>query len=54
MDMRGGEKGEVEVYRESNVEIYNTICKIASENLPYDSWNSNGLCDNLEGWDGEG
>ena len=27
MDMVGGEEGE-EMYRESNIEIYNTVCKI--------------------------
>ena len=26
---------------------------IANGNLLYDSGNSDGLCDNLEGWDGE-
>ena len=30
-DMVGGEKGEVEMYGESNMEIYNTICKIGSQ-----------------------
>ena len=31
------------------------MCKIASENLLYDTLNSNLLlCDNLEGWDGGG
>ena len=41
---------------ESNLEIYNTICKIDGQ------WESavplkehkQGLCDNLEGWGGEG
>ena len=27
MDMRGGEEGEGEMSGESNMEIYNTICK---------------------------
>ena len=31
MDMGGGEKGEGEMYGESNMEIYNTICKIDSQ-----------------------
>ena len=31
MDMGSGEEGEVEVYGESNMEIYNTICKIGSQ-----------------------
>ena len=30
MDTRGGEEGEGEMYGESNIEIYNTICKIDS------------------------
>ena len=42
------------MYIESNMENYITICKIADGNFPYDSGNSNGLCNNLEGWDGEG
>ena len=44
------------MYENSNVEAYITICKIDSQ------WESavwlrelkQGLCDNLEGWDGEG
>ena len=31
MDMGGGEEGEGEMYGESNMEIYNTICKIDSQ-----------------------
>ena len=31
MDKVGGEKGEGEMYGESNTEIYNTICKIDSQ-----------------------
>ena len=31
MDMGGGEKGEAGMYGESNLEIYNTICKIDSQ-----------------------
>ena len=54
----GGEEGEGEmyVYGESNKETYNTIYKIDSQ------WEfavclrdlQQGLCDNLEGWDGVG
>ena len=53
--MGGGEETEGEMYGESNIETYNTICKIDSQ------WGlavwlrelKQGLCDNLEGWDGE-
>ena len=31
MDMGGGEEGEDEMYGESNMETYNTICKIDSQ-----------------------
>ena len=31
MDMGVGEEGEGEMYEESNMEIYNTICKIDSQ-----------------------
>ena len=56
MDMGGGDEGDVEMYGESNMEIYNTICKIDSQ------WEfavllmelKQRLCDNLEGWDGKG
>ena len=58
MDMgRDGERGgEGEMYGESNMETYNTICKIDSQ------WEfavclrelKQELCINLEGWDGEG
>ena len=30
MDMMGREEGEGEMYRESNIEIYNTTCKTDS------------------------
>ena len=53
-DMEGGEEGKGEMYRESNREIYNTICKIVNGNLLYDSRNSNTCSDNLEGWNGKG
>ena len=42
MDMGGGEEGEGEMYGKSNMETYNTICKIDSHGLLlYDSGNSN-------------
>ena len=31
MDTVGGEEGEREMYGKSNMEIYNTICKIDSQ-----------------------
>ena len=40
MDMGGEEEGEGEMYEESNMEIYNTTCKIANGNFLYDSGNS--------------
>ena len=41
-DAGGGEEREGEMYGESNMEIYNAICKIDSNgNLLYDSGNSN-------------
>ena len=53
---RLGEEGEGEMYGESNMETYITICKIESQ------WGfsvclrklKQGLCNNLEGWAGEG
>ena len=46
------------MYGQSNMETYITICKIckidSQWNFLYGSGNSNGLCINLEGWDGEG
>ena len=55
MDMRGGKKGGGEMYGESQVETYISICKIDSQ------WEcavwlrelKQGLCINLEGSDGE-
>ena len=52
----GEREGESEMYGESNMETYITICKI------YSQWEfaiqlrklKQGLCINLEGWDGEG
>ena len=56
MDVVGGEEGEGEMYGKSNMETYITRCKIglSSGNLLHDSGNWNHLCNNLEGWDGEG
>ena len=56
MDMGAAEEGEDEIYGESNMEIYNTIYKIDSQQ-EFAVWLrelKQGLCDNLEGWDGEG
>ena len=56
MDMAGGEKGDGEMYRESNMEIYITICKIDSQ-WEFAVWFKElkqGLRNNLKGWDGEG
>ena len=54
----GVEREEGERYGESNMETYITICKIckidSQWNFLYGSGNSNELCINLEGWDGEG
>ena len=43
--------GEGEMYGESNMETYIPICKIDSQ-WEFAVWQ--GLCINLEGWDGEG
>ena len=56
MDKAGGEEGEGERYGESNIQIYNTMCKTDSQ-WEFAIWLREliqGLCDNLEGWDGEG
>ena len=56
MDMGGGEEGEDEMYGESNMETYNTICKIDSQ-WEFAVWFrelKQGLCDNLEGGDEKG
>ena len=56
MDMEGWEEGEGEMYGEGNMETYITICKIDSQ-WEFALWLRElrqGLCDNLEGWDGEG
>ena len=51
-----GGKGEGELYRESNMEIYNSICKIDSQQ-EFAVWLrklKRGLCINLEEWGDEG
>ena len=56
MDMgRGGERGgEGEMYGKSNMETYIAICKIDMQR-EFAVWKlKQGLCINLEGWDGEG
>ena len=54
---RHGERGgEGEMYGKSNMETYITICKIDSQR-EFAIWLrklKQGLCSNLEGWDGEG
>ena len=48
---RHGERGgEVEMYGQSNMETYITICKIDSQR----EFSVQGLCINLERWVGEG
>ena len=52
-----GEKaGEGEMYGESNMETYFTICEIDSQRefAVYLQDLKQGLCTNVEGWDGEG
>ena len=52
MDMGRGEKGEM--YGKGNMETYITICKIDSQR-EFAVWLrklKQGLCINLEGWDG--
>ena len=42
MDKVGGEEGEGKMYEESNIEIYNAMCKtVANRNLLYGTGNSN-------------
>ena len=51
MDTMGGEEGEREMYGKSNMEIYNTICKIDSQ-WEFAVWLrefKQGLCDRLKG-----
>ena len=55
MDTRGRGRGEGEMYGESNMETYITVCKIDSQQ-EFAVWIRKlrqGLCFNLEGWDGE-
>ena len=54
MDMERGEE-RVEMYRKSNMETYITICKIDSQRecAVWLRKLKQGLCINLEGWDGE-
>ena len=55
MDTGRGEEGEGEMYGKSNMESYNTICKIDSQ-WEFAVWLrelKQELCDNLEGWDVE-
>ena len=52
----GERGGEGEMYGESNMEIYITMCKIDSQ-WEFAVWLrklKQGLCINLERWDGEG
>ena len=56
MDTERGEEGEGEMCGESNIETYNPICKIDSQ-WEFAAWLrelKQGLCNNLEWWDGEG
>ena len=55
MVMGGGEEGEGEMYGESNMESYITICKIDSQ-WEFAVWLrelNQSPCDNVEGWDEE-
>ena len=52
---RGDRGGEGEMYEKSNMETYITICKTDSQ-WEFAIWLrklKQGLCINLEGWDGE-
>ena len=54
MDKVGGEKGEGEMYGESNTEIYNTICKTDSQ-WEFAVWLrelKQVLCNRLKDWVG--
>ena len=56
MDGGGEEEEEGEMYGERIMETYITICKIDSQ-WEFAVWLrklKQGLCINLEGWDGEG
>ena len=56
MNTGGVEEGVGEMYGGNNMEIYSTLCKIDSQ-WKFGVWLKElkqGLCDNLEGWDGTG
>ena len=56
MNTGEGEEGVGEMYGGNNMEIYSTVCKIDSQ-WEFAVWLGQlkqGLCDNLEGWDGNG
>ena len=57
IDLWTGERGgEGKMYRKSNMDTYTTICRIDSQ-WKFAVWLrklKQGLCINLEGWDGEG
>ena len=56
MDMGGGEEGEGEMYEESNIEIYNTMCTTDSQwefTVRLRVTQTGALC-LAEGWGGEG
>ena len=42
--------GEGEMYGESNMKNYTTICKTDSQ-WEFSVWLKQGLCNNIEGWD---
>ena len=55
MNTAGGEEGEGETYRDSNMETYSTMCKRDSQ-WEFATWlreHKYGLCDKLEVWDGK-
>ena len=54
IDTGRGEERQGEMYGESNMEIYNTICKIRQPMGICCRTHKQGLCNNLEGWDKEG
>ena len=55
MDRVGGEEGEGEMYRESNIEIYNTMCKKMPMGIRCVTRGTHtGALQQAEGWDGEG
>ena len=51
-----GKRGQGEMDGKSNMETYNSICKIGNQGEFALSLRElkEGLCNNLEGWDGEG